>query len=434
MEKKYTYNWFVLSVIFLGIGGGFAFMVGMSRTPFGYRYFPADFMHRTLVAHVVLAILLWLLSFAVVLWSRTLRGAELNFTRWLATAGAALVIISVLSGGGNAVINNYVPTIDTPLFLTGLVLFFMAFSLNVLAFLRDGLRHIFSRDLMKGAVASSVVIAFVLIVSMVLSLVLHERETAPILYYERLFWIPGHIQQVLSGALFVAVLYALRARLNGNAPVEWSFLRYITLAFPLSALALFVIPFVADPVVPRAKAAAEITYGIGLGVPIFVHIIHILATLGRSARGRWSVAYVSLVLSVAIYTLGMAIAYSGFGDDLRVPAHYHGAVTSLTLALMGLSYHMLKDRMARLFGESIARVQPVIYGLGMVFFILGLFVSGLFGAPRKTYGVSFTSDPLVLTALTVMGIGTMLAVTGGILFVFYTGVSIFKFKEVKRSV
>ncbi|MCK5308094.1 MAG: cytochrome C oxidase subunit I, partial [Zetaproteobacteria bacterium] len=74
----------------------------------------------------------------------------------------------------------------------------------------------------------------------------------------------------------------------------------------------------------------------------------------------------------------------------------------------------------------------VIYGVGMVLVILGLFVSGLFGAPRKTYGISFTSDPVVLSALTVMGIGTLLAVAGGILFVFYTTMSLLK--EVKKSV
>jgi len=272
-------------------------------------------------------------------------------------------------------------------------------------------------------------------ISYAASLVLHGSEdTVPILYYERLFWIPGHIQQVLSSALFVAVLYALRDRVGGSRPSEWPFLRYITIAFPVSALVLFIIPLAGDPLTGGAKTGAEITYGIGLGIPIFIHIIHILSTLGGSARGRRSVAFISLILSASIYTLGMAIAYSGFGDDLRVPAHYHGAVTSLTLSLMGLSYYMLREKGGGLFGESIARVQPVIYGLGMVLFILGLFVSGLLGAPRKTYGISFTSDPVVLSALTVMGIGTLLAIAGGILFVFYTAISILKFKEVKRSV
>ncbi len=433
MEKRYTYKWFILAIIFLGMGGAFAFMVGMSRTPFGYKYFPADALHRTLVGHVVLAILLWLLTFAVVLWSKTFKGRELNFTQWLAIAGAALITLAVITGRGDAVINNYVPTIDTPLFLIGLGLFYLAFTVNVLSYIREALKNIFSPNLLTGALSSSVIIALIMVIAMALSIFMQDNNTAPILYYERLFWIPGHIQQVMSGALFVAVLYALRERISESAASNWPFLRYLTAAFPLSAILLFIIPFTGDPLTRGAKIAAEATYGIGLGLPIFIHIINILRTLGRDNKrdSRLSVACISMILSITIYTLGMAIAYSGFGNDLRVPAHYHGAVTSLTLALMGLSYYMIKERKTPIFAEVIARVQPVIYGLGMVFFIIGLFVSGLFGAPRKTYGVSFTSDPIVLTALTVMGIGTLLAVIGGILFVFYTGVSLFK--EERRS-
>ena len=129
---------------------------------------------------------------------------------------------------------------------------------------------------------------------------------------------------------------------------------------------------------------------------------------------------------MVIYTFGIAIAYGGFANDLRVPAHYHGAVTSLTLALMGLSYYLIKDIRIRIYGERLARFQPVIYGAGMFLFILGLFISGAFGAPRKTYGVAFTSDPVVLASLTIMGIGTILAVFGGIIFVSYISVTLVK--------
>jgi heme/copper-type cytochrome/quinol oxidase subunit 1 len=66
----------------------------------------------------------------------------------------------------------------------------------------------------------------------------------------------------------------------------------------------------------------------------------------------------------------------------------------------------------------------------MLLFITGLFVSGLLGAPRKTYGVAFTADPVVLSALTAMGIGTLMAVIGGVLFVFYSAISLFKHESV----
>ena len=45
---------------------------------------------------------------------------------------------------------------------------------------------------------------------------------------------------------------------------------------------------------------------------------------------------------------------------------------------------------------------------------------------------SLTADPVVLSALTAMGIGTLMAVAGGVLFVFYSTMSLFKM-EVRKG-
>jgi hypothetical protein len=247
----------------------------------------------------------------------------------------------------------------------------------------------------------------------------------PLIYYERLFWTPGHIQQILNGTLLVSVWYVLQRMVGIER--NWRLLKFVNVVFLVSAGALFIIPFISDPISKNSKIAAEIIYAVGLGVPIFLHAANIL----RGLKGDFkSVSSVSLVLSMVIYFFGVAIAYSGFGNDLRVPAHYHGVVTSLTLALMGVSYYLIKKGFKRrIFGGKIAKVQPIIYGIGMILFILGLFVSGFLGAPRKTHGVAFATDPVVLSALTVMGIGTLLAVTGGILYVFYTSMTLILNRE-----
>jgi heme/copper-type cytochrome/quinol oxidase subunit 1 len=103
--------------------------------------------------------------------------------------------------------------------------------------------------------------------------------------------------------------------------------------------------------------------------------------------------------------------------SLRVPAHYHGAVTSLTLALMGISYYLVKEYgWIRDFPKT-ARFQLFMYGFGMVLFVLGLYFAGFKGAPRKTYGTGFTDDPFVLLSLGLMMVGTVFAVIGGVIFV-----------------
>ncbi len=426
MKENYTYRWLAISVAFLGIGGAFALLIGLSRTPFGHAYLPPDFLHQGIVGHVVLAIIMWLISFTVVLWSRFLNGTRWFFTYTLALIGALLVTLSVFDHGGIAVINNYVPAMDSPVFFTGLALFFTGFAVNAFGFLDDAVKSISSEDPVKGTLSVSVVVSVVLIVSMVFSMLLHERGEYAVVFFERLFWIPGHIQQVLNGTLLIAVWYVL-AKGVGIEVKGKAALRPFNYLLILSAFLLFAMPFFTDPIGRPSKIFSEVVYAIGLGVPVFAHGLYILSGI-RGARGKYtSIPFLSMILSMTIYLIGMAIAYTGFGNDLRVPAHYHGAVTGLTLAMMGVTYGLIKDRMKR--GgliERVLRIQPVLYGLGMILVILGLMVSGHLGAPRKTYGVAFSTDPVMLGALTVMGIGTLLAVAGGILFVISSGAVLFK--------
>lgn len=422
LNGNYTYKWFVLAIFSLSIGGSFALLVGMSRTTFGYSYFPPDYMYHALAGHVVLAILLWLLSFTVVLWSYYFKSSGYGITYKLSFAGALLIALSALLGRGEAVPNNYVPVIVDPLFFSGLGIFFIGFSINAFYYLKEAVRNIWTENILLNTLSASVIIAIIMIASMMHSLMFQRTDSAPLLFYERLFWIPGHIQQILNGALLAAVWHALLRRC-GYKENPQPFLGYANLVLVISSALLFLTPFFYDPVERASKALSEMIYAIGLGMPIFMHAVNIIISLKRDSKG---VAYISLTLSMAIYFLGIAIAYSGFGNDLRVPAHYHGAVTSLTLGLMGLSYHLIKEFKQKIVSEGIARPQAIIYGVGMLLFILGLFLAGLFGAPRKTHGVGFATSPVVLSALTVMGIGTLLAVAGGVLFVFYTMFSLIR--------
>ena len=426
--EDYTYRWLAISIAFLGVGGAFALLVGLSRTPFGHAYLPPDFLHQGIVGHVVLAIIMWLISFTVVLWSRYLNGVRWAFTYTLAFIGALLVIVSVFDHAGVAVINNYVPTMDSPVFFIGLLLFFIAFAVNTFGFLGSAVKSVSSEDPVKGALSVSVVVSVALVVSMIFSVLLHERGEYAVVFFERLFWVPGHIQQLLNGTLLIAVWYCL-ARGAGIKLSSRRFLRPFNYMLIISAILFFAMPFFTDPVGRPSRIFSEIVYAIGLGVPVFAHGFYILSGV-RGARGKYtSIPFISMILSMTIYLIGMAIAYTGFGNDLRVPAHYHGAVTGLTLAMMGVSYGLIRDRIRRGgLTERILRIQPLLYGLGMILVIAGLMVSGHLGAPRKTYGVGFSTDPVMLGALTVMGIGTLLAVAGGILFVISSGAALFKRK------
>jgi len=106
------------------------------------------------------------------------------------------------------------------------------------------------------------------------------------------------------------------------------------------------------------------------------------------------------------------------GVNTIIPAHYHGSIVGVTLALMGLTYHLLPTLgLARPAGRM-ASLQPWVYAGGQLLHIGGLAASGAMGIQRKTAGAAQGLDTLsAKAAMGVMGIGGLLAILGGILFV-----------------
>ncbi|MBI5179123.1 MAG: cbb3-type cytochrome c oxidase subunit I [Nitrospinae bacterium] len=429
MRNSYTGKWFMLSILSLGLGGSFAFLVGMSRAPFVEKYLPHDYFQHALVGHVNLAILFWLLLSTVVMWSAHFKTPGLKTAFYLALAGTALVAFAALFGSGDAVLNNYVPALVNPFFFAGLALFFAGFSANVFRFSKEAFAGLSSDDMVKNALSAGVCIGLVLIGAVVASLLLLGGDISVYhqqVYYERLFWTPGHIQQFLNGSMLVAVWYALAKVALGVEAKFWPFLKSANKALIISASLLLVLLFFFDPLDKPLRVGAEIIYGIGLGIPLFLHIGNIVRQLWGAKLDFKNPPVVALVFSMSIYLFGILIAYAGFNNDTRVPAHYHGAVTALTLALMGFAYNALKTDRLRIFFNKVATAQPYIYGVGMLIFITGLFVSGFFGAPRKTPGVEYTQNPVVIASMGLMGIGTLCAVIGGAAFVWYVCVTLYK--------
>ena len=429
MRNSYTGRWFVLSIISLGLGGSFAFLVGMSRAPFAERYLPHDYFQHALVGHVNLAILFWLLLSTVVMWSFHFKTEGLKSSLYLAAVGTALVAFAALFGEGDAVLNNYVPALVNPFFFAGLAIFFIGFSLNVFRYAKEAVRGLSSDDMIVNALSTGVFVGMVLIAAVVASLLLLGGHVDPLrqqVYYERLFWTPGHIQQFLNGSMLVAVWYSLARVALGDNVRFWPFLKSANKAFIASAVLLLALLFFFDPFDKPLRVGAEIIYGIGLGIPLFLHIGNIARQLLRAKLDFKNPPVVALVFSMGIYLFGIFIAYAGFNNDTRVPAHYHGAVTALTLALMGFAYNTLRGDNLRISFGRLAKVQPYLYGVGMLLFIAGLFVSGFFGAPRKTPGVEYTHNPVVLASMSLMGIGTLLSVIGGASFVLYVATTLIK--------
>jgi heme/copper-type cytochrome/quinol oxidase subunit 1 len=105
------------------------------------------------------------------------------------------------------------------------------------------------------------------------------------------------------------------------------------------------------------------------------------------------------------------------GSNVTVPAHYHGSIVAVTLAFMGLTYHLLPRLGFREPVGRMVRLQPVIYGLGQLFHVLGLAWSGGYGVQRKTAGAAQGLESIEkIAGMGLMGLGGLIAIIGGVLF------------------
>jgi len=70
------------------------------------------------------------------------------------------------------------------------------------------------------------------------------------------------------------------------------------------------------------------------------------------------------------------------------PAHYHGCIVGVTLAFMGLAYHLLPKLGFSAPRSRLAAWQPWLYGGGQLAHIVGLVWSGGYGVERKVAGAA----------------------------------------------
>lgn len=384
----------------------------MSRTPVWYRFLPGDYFHYALIGHVDLSIVLWLIGFIHLLWNRFFSIEKDQISLFLSYVSLGLLSFSVLFKLGSPVPNNYIPVLNHPFFLIGLIALFIAFFNKVIRLSGISLKYVASYDGIKGNLSIGIITGLIMSLSFVVSYIVIEKPEDTRLFFERLFWVPGHIQQFLYGSILIALWYYLLSLEKEKKDIDSP--RFVSIAFPITSFILLLSQFFyPDPLIREAKLIILLSFSLGLGIPIFIHIFYIIKLFKPTS----SVAGISLLFSIMVYVLGAIIAYLGLkSEDLRIPAHYHGAITSLTMALMGISYYLLNELGLQAVSNKRARLQCIIFGTGMIFFIIGLYLAGMAGAPRKTFG-AITDKATALIGLYIMGLGSLLAVVGGVLFI-----------------
>jgi hypothetical protein len=424
-RRRLVTAWLILGVSALALAGVFALLLVAARAPGTGALFPTqDFFRVALIVHVDQSVLIWFLAFGGVLWG--LAAPPVPGLSWAALAVAAtgclLVAASPFLGAIEPYLNNYVPVLDHPLFVTGLGLFALGVLMHLAGYLRGAWGELRWGDPLAVGTLTAAIAALVA----ALSLAWTWSEMSPNWegksFFEYLFWGPGHVLQFAYTQILLVAWIWLAGATGHRLPVGDRTLSAL--------LVLGVLPLVSVPVIHGlyAPESAEtriafirlMQWGNGLAaVPIGLALLIALARGADSVTGlaRLPVRR-ALAASLTLFAAGGLLAVLIAGSNTIVPAHYHGSIVGITLALMGLTYHLLPRLGFGRPGGRTARVQPWIYGVGQLLHIGGLAASGAMGIQRKTAGAAQGLDSLAAkAAMGVMGIGGLLAVIGGILFV-----------------
>lgn len=420
-------GWFLFAIGSLVLAGLLSLTLVIGRLPFlGWLFTDPLFFKRALVVHVDLAIVVWfqagtLAFLGLALGPRLPRGLT---TVAFALAGTGIIglLTGALMPGALPVLSNYVPVIDHPVFFGGLVGWFAGAGLFFAGALVTPARTD-AKALTPGAVVALRASAAANVLALVTFLGAWRTNPAavPAAYYELLFWGGGHVLQAGNVAVMLALWLQLLHRWTGRA----------TLA-PATVTALvtsLVLPQAIMPLLSFRGTIGTIYFTMATHLMRWTIFPVVLVVLGAAAAQVWAQRrqldwrdhrFAGLAGSATLTVLGFILGSLIRGSSTLVPGHYHCAIGAVTIALMTAAYDFcttVAPAGAAPAPPRRARLQLLLFGGGQAVFGLGFALAGAYGLGRKQYGTEQHVRTLgEYLGLSVMGLGGLVAVAGGIFF------------------
>jgi len=465
----------VTAIIFLAIGGLFAFLVAMTRWPV-VHLLPPDWFYRSLTAHGLVMLIVWIIFFeiaalyfgaAVLLNSRIAAPKMGWFAYFLMLIGTILIVIMVLEGKADVMFTSYPPLKAHPLYYLGVILFAVGALIGVFIFFatilkarKEGTYTHKSLPLVVFGLFAAATIAFVTLLhgagiyipTFLWSLGLMGMNPSA---YRLVWWGLGHSSQQINVAAMISVWYFLGAMTVGMKPLNEKVCRTAFVFYILFICIASEHHLLVDPVFSDAHKIWNTGYFVHMAV--YASMIHALAVpAGVEAALRkkgytsglfewlkkapWSnPSFTALIFSLFIFGFLAGISGVVFGSEQinitahntwRIVGHFHATVVGgTTLAFMGATYYLLPVVFRReVIMKPLATIQPWLYGIGMILVSSGMMLAGAYGVPRRHWDIvgfggspfAFTWDPTVFMWITVFAIGALLAILGGIIFIIVT--------------
>ncbi|MDP5110436.1 MAG: cbb3-type cytochrome c oxidase subunit I [Rickettsiaceae bacterium] len=448
-ENLDTIRWLKNGVIALAIAGLYSIVLVLLRTPQLSHLFADKSMFKSaLVIHVNLSVLVWLLSIMAMSWS--LNNFKTGFERIysiLAFLGMLLMALSPLYPESVPVMNNYIPMLENIAFILGLSLF----GVGVLCFAVQTVFTSFTRcydDYGGRLIAIANFTSSLMFILVWCCFALSYKalsdlvEIVPLdldFYYEMLYWSGGHLLQFIYTQLLMLVLLSLvEAWKGGEVKFSSAYEVLLALNFFLS-LAVFVghARFDVGDGSFKEFYTLHMIYTGGVVPTIFIALLYFEIFQGRRKNIAGFIP-VSFLASSLLFLSGGLIGVIISGVNVTIPAHYHGSIVGISVALMGLSYlfcfrskiqESISGNLGVIgkflitskkeqpgYGLKTASWQVIILTVGQLLHVAGLALAGGYGVLRKS-----PNGDIALSAKVYMGMvggGGLIAIIGGLMFVY----------------
>jgi hypothetical protein len=215
--------------------------------------------------------------------------------------------------------------------------------------------------------------------------------------------------------------------------------RVVTLLFGIGLASVFATPLIylaydVGSVEHHRLLTWLMRFGGGLAIPPVAAAVLWALARRASVEPDARPLRAALLASITLFGAGGIIGFLIEGSNVRIPAHYHGCIVGVTIALMGLAYLLLPALGHARPSRRLATWQPYVYGGGQLLHITGLVWSGGYGVQRKVAGseqVLRTTQEIAGMGL--MGLGGLIAIVGGVLFVFVMLQAIARGRRARRG-
>jgi len=433
-------GWVSLPLVALALAGLLALLLALSRVPGAENVLTwtgDSFFQKGLVAHVTFAFVIWYMGVHGAL--TVLMTAQMQGERGppgffsvlvgrVGLYGAAisllLLLAPVLADLGEPSLNNYIPVLDHPVYYGGLALLAASVALPVMRLLVILARTRKADAAVFSVAAAGVIYLLALACVVAAGLTMPEnvgRQGAN----EYLMWGGGHVLQFANTALMLVALYLLTRAALGETPMPGVWLKVLMLVLLAGAAAGPLLYITHEPGGATQRDLFTRLYWYALPLPTLAVMGSVALLLAR--RWRDAVGGPPEIKAVAValflFAFGGVLGFFEGSVDTRTPSHYHAMLIAVSLAFMALYFALFLPLLGRRTKRRKLRTAMyLLLGGGQFLHSLGLYLAGLEGVLRKTPGAAQDLDNTwKIITMSVMGLGGVIAVAGGIIFIFLAG-------------